>query len=115
MSRAPKMDTNTTDPCENPARSQRWLWRIVSASELCEAAEALHLCSLMELAWLSHECEQHNDDVTMMTISEEVEKRIDRTRFAELYRSLWPKHAKARGYDGANMLLDRSADDKKGE
>ena len=86
-------------------RPERWLWRLVSASELCEAAETLHLCSLMELAWLSHECEQHNDDVTMCAISEEMEKRPDRYDFLQHYRSLWPKHAKARGYDGANTEM----------
>lgn len=51
-----------------------------------------------DLAWLTHEAEWLSDDISVMKLADVAMHRPD---FGEVYRGIWPQHAKARGYHKA--------------
>lgn len=63
--------------------------------------ELLSKLSVEELAWLAHEAELEEDDVTQMHIDSLDSLLVmgDETEtFLSAYRATWTKHAKFRGY-----------------
>lgn len=56
---------------------------------------------LTTLAWLTHEAEQEDDDVTFIAIQNILteKSRTANQIFIDEYRRLWPEHAKARGHN----------------
>lgn len=73
-----------------------WLGNIVSKATLATFSDAdRRNMTTEDLAWLVHEAEYQNDDVSMMILADVARHRPD---FGEVYRGIWPQHAKARGY-----------------
>lgn len=68
-------------------------WGVMAVAPLDNTQ--LSQLSTDDLAWLTHECEHHNDDVSMGRFNEFL---MNRPEFGETYRTIWPQHAKARGY-----------------
>ena len=65
--------------------------------------ERILALGLTSLAWLTHEAEHTDDDLTFIAICNEVERREIECRGARgiwrtEYLRLWPEHARARGY-----------------
>lgn len=56
---------------------------------------------LTSLAWLTHEAEHAEDDLTFIAIQNIMQDRtpVERQIYNDEYRRLWPEHAMARGYD----------------
>lgn len=52
------------------------------------------------LAWLTHEAEYLNDDLTFIWIQNEMQVRgeLETRLYHDEYKRLWPEHAEARGY-----------------
>jgi hypothetical protein len=59
------------------------------------------------LAWIVHEAENANDDITFIAVMNEVERRRLERIFNDEYKRLWPEHAKARGYGADSYTTKR--------
>lgn len=60
--------------------------------------ELLHNLSIEELAWLAHEAEHDEDDVTQMNIDSLLTNSTETESFLSAYRETWTIHAKFREY-----------------
>lgn len=60
--------------------------------------ELLRNLSIEELAWLAHEAEHDEDDVTQMNIDSLLTNSTETESFLSAYRETWARHAKFRGY-----------------
>lgn len=72
-----------------------YVGKLLTGSELIVAtANGCDGISTPDLAWLAHECERHEDDISMGNIC----TASDRPEFRETYRRLWTQHAQLCGY-----------------
>lgn len=77
-------------------KPNRYVGKLMTPREVMEASDrTLSLLSMEDLAWLAHEAEQYNDDISQGQIATATENQQE---FGETYRRLWPQHAKLRGY-----------------
>lgn len=74
--------------------------RFVSLQDVQAAPEILATAGISTLAWLTHEAEYADDDLTFIAIQNVlVDRPSDENRiYRDEYRRLWPEHAKARNY-----------------
>lgn len=77
--------------------------RLVSLFEVQAEPDRIPSLGVTTLAWLTHEAEHEEDDLTFIAIQNAMQDRTptERKIYADEYRRLWPEHAKARGYGRA--------------
>lgn len=65
--------------------------------EVQDCPEFLQHQGLTELAWLTHEAEWYDDDLTVIAIQNILteKSRSENQVFLDEYRRLWPKHENA--------------------
>ena len=82
-------------------RNERPHERLVSLREVQENPWRLLALGITTLAWLTHEAEHDEDDITFIAIQNIMQDRtpIERQIYNDEYSRLWPEHAKVRGYD----------------
>lgn len=68
--------------------------------EVQDCPELLLHQGITELAWLTHEAEQNNDDLTVIAIQNILTEKSGNENqvFLDEYRRLWPDNAKLHGY-----------------
>ncbi len=74
----------------------------ITLREIQEKPEKLLCLGVTSLAWLTHEAEHEEDDVTFIAIQNVLETRdsaLEKSIYNDEYRRLWPEHAKFRGYE----------------
>lgn len=72
---------------------------LVSLADFRRAPGCVTCLSCKDLAWLTHEVESEDDDVSFITLMDEVERRHDWQAFRDWYIEVWDDHAKFRGYE----------------
>ena len=76
---------------------------LVSLSDFRMAPGCVTSLTCKNLAWLTHEVESEDDedDVSLLALMDEVERRHDWQVFRDWYILVWDDHAKFCGYERA--------------